>query len=60
MNVMPGALDEHMPSGVTWNKLAGGFLAVPRVSVNADETLLEISASRLGVPAWATTPDRRC
>ena len=49
MNVMLEALDEHMPAGITWNKPAGGFFAVLRVPMNADETLLEISASRYGV-----------
>ena len=52
MNVMLEALDENMPSSVTWNRPAGGFFAVLRVPIDADETLLEISASRYGV-LWA-------
>lgn len=49
MQVMLQALDEFMPSGVSWNRPAGGFFAVLRVPLKADETLLEISASRFGV-----------
>jgi len=52
MNVMLEALDRHMPAGVTWKRPAGGFFAVLRVPVDADETLLEISASRFSV-LWA-------
>jgi (S)-3,5-dihydroxyphenylglycine transaminase len=52
LNIMLEALDEFMPAGVTWNRPAGGFFAVLRVPMDADETLLEISASRYGV-LWA-------
>jgi (S)-3,5-dihydroxyphenylglycine transaminase len=44
-----GALHEHMPSGVTWNTPAGGFFAVAKVPLVADEKLLEVSASEYGV-----------
>jgi (S)-3,5-dihydroxyphenylglycine transaminase len=43
------ALAEHMPAGVTWNTPAGGFFAVAKVPLVADEKLLEISASDYGV-----------
>lgn len=43
------ALGRHMPEGVGWNTPAGGFFAVVRSPVRADEKLLEISAADYGV-----------
>ncbi len=43
------ALAEHMPAGVTWNTPTGGFFAVAKVPMVADEKLLEVSASEYGV-----------
>ncbi len=43
------ALTEHMPAGITWNTPAGGFFAVVKVPMVADEALLEVSAADYGV-----------